>query len=200
MLVTDQHSPDASRALRALGNAARRSGETLDEGAGRRTLGAQIARLERELGELVFAAFPYVTEPAVAGVATSATGPRLLGLGDLERVRDDLAERVRRARAVVADRAQLEAESRELLEEMLREPGRHRRVRLPLADLGQHGCGAYQVRPRLGLVGMLLGWWQVKLSSGCPRPAPASAGPHPSRDPAELAGHTTSIHPPMGRR
>jgi hypothetical protein len=24
------------------------------------------------------------------------------------------------------------------------------------------------VRPRLGLIGMLCGWWQVKLSSGCP--------------------------------
>ena len=22
--------------------------------------------------------------------------------------------------------------------------------------------------PRLGLIGMLMGWWQVKLSSGCP--------------------------------
>jgi hypothetical protein len=26
----------------------------------------------------------------------------------------------------------------------------------------------WHVRPRLGLVGMLAGWWQVKLSSGCP--------------------------------
>jgi hypothetical protein len=24
------------------------------------------------------------------------------------------------------------------------------------------------VRPRLGLIGMLAGWWHVKLSSGCP--------------------------------
>src|SRR5947209_8298032 len=23
-------------------------------------------------------------------------------------------------------------------------------------------------RPRLGLIGMMMGWWQVKLSSGCP--------------------------------
>jgi hypothetical protein len=30
------------------------------------------------------------------------------------------------------------------------------------------GCGVWQVRPRLGLIGMLMGWWQVKLSSGCP--------------------------------
>jgi hypothetical protein len=97
----------------------------------------------------------------------------MLGLGELERVRDDLAERVRRARVVVADRAELEADSRALLEEMLRDPARYRHVRLPAADLGERGCGAYQVRPRLGIIGMLMGWWHVKLSSGCPRPTPA---------------------------
>jgi len=35
-------------------------------------------------------------------------------------------------------------------------------------ELGEGGCGVYQVRPRLGLIGMLAGWWHVKLSSGCP--------------------------------
>ena len=38
----------------------------------------------------------------------------------------------------------------------------------PAADLGEPGCGVWQVRPRLGIIGMLMGWWQVKLSSGCP--------------------------------
>ena len=36
------------------------------------------------------------------------------------------------------------------------------------ADIGEPGCGVWQVRPRLGLIGMLMGWWEVKLSSGCP--------------------------------
>jgi hypothetical protein len=146
--------------------------DAASERAARRTLRAQIARLERELGEAIMAAFPHVPEPEGAAGATGS-GPRLLDLGELERVRDDLAERVRRARVVVARRADLEAESRALLEEMLRDPARHRRVRLPVADLGERGCGAYTVRPRLGLVGMLMGWWQVKLSSGCPAAAPA---------------------------
>jgi hypothetical protein len=141
-----------------------------DEAAARRSLRFQIARLERELGDTVFAAFPHVRDRE--GTVTTA-GPRLLGLGELERVRDDLAERVRQARVVVADRAELEAASRELLEEMLRDPARHRHVYLPAADLGERGCGAYQVRPRLGLIGMLMGWWHVKLSSGCPPAAPA---------------------------
>lgn len=145
-----------------------------DERAARRTLRAQIARLERELGEAVFAAFPHLyDEDVLEGAPASVRGPRLLGLGELERVRDDLAERVRRARVVVAERAELEADSRLLLEEMLRDPARHRYVRLPLADLGERGCGAYFVQPRLGIVGRCMGWWQVKLSSGCPGPAPA---------------------------
>jgi hypothetical protein len=144
----------------------------VDERAARRTLRGQIARLERELGEAVFAAFPHIWESDVA-LPAPRRGPRMLGLGELERVRDDLSERVRRARVVVADRAELEAQSRELLEEMLRDPSGYRHVVLPLADLGEPGCGAYQVKPRLGLIGMLAGWWHIKLSSGCPRPGPA---------------------------
>jgi hypothetical protein len=144
----------------------------VDERAARRSLRGQIARLERELGEAVFAAFPHVGDPA-AVFGTRTRGPRMLGLGELERVRDDLAERVRRARVVVAERAEVEAGSRDLLEEMLRDPSSYRHVRLPAADLGERGCGAYMVKPRLGLIGMLMGWWHVKLSSGCPRPGPA---------------------------
>jgi hypothetical protein len=51
---------------------------------------------------------------------------------------------------------------------MLADPAAHRWARVPLAALGEPGCGAYVVRPRLGLIGMLAGWWEVKLSSGCP--------------------------------
>jgi hypothetical protein len=141
-----------------------------DEAAARRTLRAQIGRLERELGDTVLAAFPHIRPQPVP---RRAAGPRLLSLGELEEVRDDLADRLHEARVVVAQRAELESRSRELLEEMLREPRRHKDVRLPLADLGQPGCGAYSVRPRLGIIGMLMGWWHIKLSSGCPRPTPA---------------------------
>ena len=37
------------------------------------------------------------------------------------------------------------------------EPGRYKFVRLPVADLGERGCGVWEVRPRLGLIGMLAG-------------------------------------------
>jgi hypothetical protein len=51
---------------------------------------------------------------------------------------------------------------------MLADPAAHRGERIALRELGRPGCGVYAVKPRLGLVGMLAGWWQVTLSSGCP--------------------------------
>ena len=96
--------------------------------------------------------------------------PRMLGLGELERVRDELAERLRAARVTIAERADLQAANRVRLERMLLEPAKHRFARIPCSELGEPGCGVWQVRPRLGLIGMLMGWWQVKLSSGCPLP------------------------------
>jgi len=51
---------------------------------------------------------------------------------------------------------------------MYLDPPAHRRVRLVNADLGLPGCTAYEVVPRAGVVGMLAGWWHVKVSSGCP--------------------------------
>ena len=56
----------------------------------------------------------------------------------------------------------------EALERMLFEPKRYKFARLHRADVDMGGCGAWQVRPRLGLIGMLMGWWRVKISSGCP--------------------------------
>ncbi len=96
------------------------------------------------------------------------SGPRLLSLGELERVRDRLALRVGEVQLEVQERTALERRSRELLRRMKLEPGRYKFVRLPVADLGDGHCGVWEVRPRLGLIGMLAGWWQVKLSSGCP--------------------------------
>jgi hypothetical protein len=101
----------------------------------------------------------------------------LLDLGELERIRDELAERLRSARVTIAERADVQAANRAYLERMLLEPEKHRFARIACRDVGEPGCGVWQVRPRLGLIGMLMGWWQVKLSSGCPLPegrAPAA--------------------------
>jgi hypothetical protein len=99
-----------------------------------------------------------------------AGAPRLLDLGELERVRDELASRVGEAQAAGERLAARQAAARGLLAQMLREPGHHRSTRIPLRELGEPGCGVLYVRPRLGLIGMLADWWQVKLSSGCPLP------------------------------
>jgi hypothetical protein len=97
----------------------------------------------------------------------------MLSLGELERVRDELAERLTAARVTIAERAEVQADYRVALERMLLDPGKHRYERISCKDLGQPGCGVWQVRPRMGLIGMLMGWWQVKLSSGCPLPGAA---------------------------
>ena len=68
----------------------------------------------------------------------------------------------------ISERAELQAAKRVQLERMLLEPGRYRFMRISNREIGEPGCGVWQVRPRLGLIGMLMGWWQVKLSSGCP--------------------------------
>jgi hypothetical protein len=137
-----------------------------DERPGRDALKAQVSKLERELSGLVAQTFPHISPIDSGGDAFS--GPRLLTLGELERLRDRLALRVGEVHCQVAERAELERRSRALLERMKLEPGRYKFVRLPVADLGEGSCGVWEVRPRLGLIGMLAGWWQVKLSSGCP--------------------------------
>jgi len=135
------------------------------ERAARSSLRAQISRLERELADLFIEAFPAggLAPPQAAGGEA-----RLLDLGALERNRDELAERLRQARVLLAERAERQRQKRLLLERMLLEPAKHRFARVSQADLGEAGCGVWQVRPRFGLIGMLAGWWQVKLSSGCP--------------------------------
>jgi hypothetical protein len=144
--------------------------------AARRSLRAQVAKLERELSGIVASGFPHIA-PAPT---QPSTGPRLLSLEELERTRDRLALRVREAEGQAARRSELEWRARELLERMKRDPASYKFVRLPVVDLGERGCGVWEVRPRLGLIGMLAGWWQLKLSSGCPLPR----GPRQARGPA----------------
>ena len=145
--------------------------------AARSSLRAQVAKLERELSQIVAGAFPYQPVAAATG---ALGGPRLLSLEQLELLRDQLAGRVQELRWGQQVRASEQRSAHELLQAMKLEPGRYKFARLPVKDLGQGGCGVWEVRPRLGLIGMLAGWWQVKLSSGCPLPR----GPRSTRGPA----------------
>lgn len=139
--------------------------KTTDERRARADLRAQIARLERELAELFASAFP---RRGIDWGVGSLGGPRVLDLGELERTRDALAARIADSRAEIARQAEVEELNRGLLERMIAEPERHRWVRVSNEDLGEAGCRHWHSRPRWGLLGMLLGWWRVRLSSGCP--------------------------------
>jgi hypothetical protein len=134
----------------------------------------QIERLERQLSRLLSETFPRTSVPAAIG-RPPARFPRALDLGGLEAVRDELAARVAEARGEIRRREQLEAENREVLEQMLADPARFRWVRIDRADVGERGCGAWHSRPKLGLIGMLMGWWRVRISSGCPLAARLAA-------------------------
>ena len=137
-----------------------------DELPARAELRRQIGRLEHQLSRLVAEAFPRLD--LETGVEAHGTAPRTLGLGELEQVRDRLARRVAEAREALAERAELDTRNRELLEEMLARPADFKWLRISRADVGEPGCGHWHSRPRLGLLGMLMGWWRVRISSGCP--------------------------------
>ena len=144
-----------------------------DERAARAHLRRQIARLERELGALTLDLWEAGrSRLPPSGEPTGKPSARLLTVGDLEVIRDALVRHVGAAAQAVQERAALEHRSRAQLERMLADPPGHRFHVVERADLGEPSCGAYQVRPRLGLLGMLFGWWCVKLSSGCPLPMP----------------------------
>jgi hypothetical protein len=137
-----------------------------DERLARAELRRQIGRLEGELSRLVVEAFPRIGIDA--GVTVPHGEPRIADLGELERVRDALADRIATARLTLREKDELETRNRELLRRMLDAPAKHKWVRISNADIGQPGCGHWHSLPRLGPLGMLMGWWRVKVSSGCP--------------------------------
>ena len=153
------HLPDPSRLQPP------RAPARVDERAARRSLLAQVEQLETELSALFVSTWPRTGfEFWVAGRG----GPRMLLLDELEELRDDLAAEVEHARRSLSDRTYVEELHRRRIEEMLLEPEKHKWVRVTNADIGEPGCKSWHVRPRLGLIGMLAGWWHVKISSGCP--------------------------------
>jgi hypothetical protein len=161
---------------------------TVDERLARAELRRQIGRLERELAGLVAAGLGRVDVPHRVAAAGP---PRVLDLGELEEARDALASRVGEANRALAERDAFEASTRELLAAMLIAPEQYRWLRISRADVGEPGCGHWHSRPVLGPLGMLMGWWRVKVSSGCPRPGRLAAA---SRN------QTSGPRPPGARR
>ena len=148
-----------------------------DERAARRSLLDQIARLESELAGLFTSTWPrknfdFGVDPSARGHRPLAElrpgGARLLTLAELERSRDSLAARIEHARRALSERTYLEEQNRRLIEEMLLHPEEHKWTRVANEDIGEPGCKHWHVRPRWGILGMLMNWWRVVISSGCP--------------------------------
>jgi len=132
--------------------------------AARAALRAQIARLERELSTTLASTWPPVAVP----MPIAHRGPRLLGLGELERTRDTLATRLSETHRRVAEQRAAQAEARARLSAMLADPRAHKGESVADRELGLPGCTTYTVLPWLGPIGLLGNWWRVKVSSGCP--------------------------------
>jgi hypothetical protein len=158
----------------------------VDEREARLQLRQQISRLEAELAGLFGEAFGHTEVPHQVTAATAAV-PRVLDLGELEAVRDSLADRVGEARRALVERERVEADNRELLRKMLVAPRDYKWVRVSRADIGEPGCGGWHSRPVLGPIGMLMGWWRVKVSSGCPLAGRLAAVEHEAEE-ARTAG------------
>lgn len=174
-----------------------------DERASRADLRRQISVLEAELGRLFGSAFPRTG--IEFGVPGSRGGPRLLSVDELEVTRDALIARVREVRARLGEHAAAEEESRLLIEEMADDPAAHKWVRVSNEHIGEPGCRHWHSRPRWGLLGMLMGWWRIRVSSGCP----LAKGPRPpdgeEKAKAKEAAATARsgwgrAGPPAGRR
>jgi hypothetical protein len=136
-----------------------------DERAARADLRRQIAAMELALARLFGSAFPRKgLDFSVAGLG----GPRVLSVDELERVRDGLAGRIQEVKADLHEFAVAEEANRELIEEMTADPGSYKWVRVYNEDIGEPGCKNWHAKPKWGPLGLLMGWWRVKISSGCP--------------------------------
>jgi hypothetical protein len=148
----------------------------IDERGARQTLREQIAHLESELGQLFCATYP---RTGFEWSGRSRGGPRMLSLAELEEMRDELADKLQHNRGLLTDRTYVEELNRRRIEEMMLDPAAHKWMRVGNEDIGERGCKHWHVRPRLGLIGMFMNWWQVKISSGCPLAGGSGLAPRP---------------------
>ncbi len=166
----DLSEPGAGRDAEAVGvgNLDLEALTEADELPVRGELRRQIGRLEAELAHF------WQDLPAdERGLAAPRSDPHLSNAAELELVRDELMKQLRKARALTARRAAREFRSRERLEAMTAEPAVHRWESVSDVEMGEPGCRTYRVAPRLGPLGALMSWWQVKVSGGCPLAAAA---------------------------
>lgn len=136
-----------------------------DDRLARRDLRRQIAAMEAELGGLFVSAFP---RTGIDFQVTGLGGPRVLSVDELETIRDALAARLQDVKGELHDIGYVEEKHRALIERMSEDPASHKWIRVSNEDIGEPGCRHWHSRPRWGILGMIMGWWRVKVSSGCP--------------------------------
>ncbi len=140
----------------------------------RRELRAQISRLERELSQY---AWHDPRRPAAPGPVTAQPVGRIASVEDLEQMRGEMIERLAQLRGEAERRGASEQGAREHVEEMISRPRDHRWQIVTAEQTGDPGCKSWRVVPSYGPLGAIMGWWRVKVSSGCPLAAPLAAAP-----------------------
>lgn len=149
-----------------------------DEGAARRELRRQIGRLEAEL-----ASYSRDLGPSSATRPVRPNEPRLADVAELATTRDALLSQLAEARAAASRRALRERRAREVRDAMVADPAGHRWEVVSAAETGEQGCTTYRVGPRMGPLGVLMNWWRIKVSGGCPLAEPLAAAQRPARSP-----------------
>ena len=140
--------------------------------AARRSLRAQIARLESELA-------PYTEHLGLSDPPPPVSEPtaHVADIGELEATRDALIEQLRETRAEAVKQADRQQSARTKLDEMVKDPAAHRWDVVSDKEIGDPGCKTYQVQPAWGPIGALMNWWRVRVSGGCPLAAPLAVDP-----------------------
>jgi DNA-binding transcriptional regulator YhcF (GntR family) len=145
------------------------SGDSL---AIRAALREQIGRLEREIANYAWHDPSSAPEQRPRGAEPVG---RVAGVDELERTRAELIDRLRRLRGEATRRGSSEAAVRAHVERMVSDPAEHRWEMVGSEAVGEPGCTTWRVVPAWGPVGAIMGWWRVKVSSGCPLAAPLAA-------------------------
>ena len=136
-----------------------------DEVGARRELRRQIGRLEAQLAsyrrdlESLDEERPRRLRPPE---------PRIASAEDLERTRDALLRRLVAARNAAARRARAEQQARRVRDAIVADPSSQPWAGVSAADTGEEGCLTWESSPRFGPLGVLMSWWRVKVSGGCP--------------------------------
>lgn len=128
----------------------------------RKELRQQIAWIEKEVA--AYARHERREQPP-RRVPSAVPTARVTSVEDLERIRDELIDRLTHLRKEAERRGAREQRARRHVEEMVTDPGAHRGEVVTIAGAGQSDRTTWRVVPRYGPLGVILGWWRVEARS-----------------------------------